>query len=60
MNENQIYRLGLILDETDGQWEAKMYRQAAADHRICCQNRQIFFAERYDLVHMYMNFPFFD
>ena len=60
MNENQIYRLGLILDETDGQWEAKMYRQARADHPVCAQNKQTFFAERYDLVHMYMNFPFFD
>ena len=60
MNEDQIHRIGFILDETDGQWETKMLRQAAADHRVCAQSRQTFFAERYYLIHMYMNFPFFD
>ena len=67
MNEDQIHRIGFILDETDGQWETKMFRQAAADHRValfddlvCAQSRQTFFAERFDLIHMYMNFPFFD
>lgn len=60
MNENQIRRLGLILDETDSKWETKMCRQAAADYRVYSPALQTYLADRYDLIHMHMNFPFFD
>lgn len=60
MTNDQIIRVDFILDETDGKWETKMLGQAAADHRLCAQSRQTFFDERYDLIHMYLNFPFFD
>jgi hypothetical protein len=60
MNEIKIQKIGFILDETDGKWENQLMRQARSDHRQFQQTSTEFIAERYDLIHMHMGFPFFD
>lgn len=59
MNEDQIHRIGFILDETDTLWEIEIHSQCRADQfRWWRAGKKTSYAEHYDLIHMYMNFPF--
>lgn len=55
---DQLNQIDCILDEINGNLVTQILQETHENHPFHDQNKQTFLRERYDLFHMYLNFPF--